>query len=191
MATINFLRLLSFTTVTILFLLMLLSASVLAIRTDPQPLPSNSAASRMSSVDTPVRQDFPYYRIASRILMKGHVTPSGPSHRGNSAPSSRIRHLLTRRTDTSSQDPASVPSSRQLVSPLIDHLLISCPKLPAWLPWISAIELNFRARMLVNFILFFQLKLQFLYNPVGIVHIISSLNSETTYFNESSRKINY
>ncbi|GKU92395.1 hypothetical protein SLE2022_388690 [Rubroshorea leprosula] len=112
MATINIQRLLSFTTVTILFLLMLLSASVLAIRTDPQPLPSNSAASRMSRVDMEVRQDFPDHRIASRILMKGHVTPSGPSRRGNSAPSFRIRHLLTGRTDTSSQEPASVPSSR-------------------------------------------------------------------------------
>ncbi|GKU94361.1 hypothetical protein SLEP1_g7864 [Rubroshorea leprosula] len=97
-----------------MFLLMFISGSVLVIRidADPQPLSPNSAASRMPPRFDMERLDFPKHKIATRILMKGSVPSSSPSHKGHSAPNFRTRHLLIRRKETSSSEPVSVSSTR-------------------------------------------------------------------------------
>lgn len=76
-------------------LLIFIANCVFAARTSPatMPTPTTDVSKTRSSLDEPVQA------TASHVLAKGQVPPSGPSHKGHSAPSS-TRHLL--RTSSSS-----------------------------------------------------------------------------------------
>ncbi|XWS15865.1 hypothetical protein CRYUN_Cryun34aG0038900 [Craigia yunnanensis] len=92
---------------------MFMPRTVSAIRINQQltPLksPSEGANPNMLAVhdNVPTRES---HENAFRVLMKGRITPSGPSHRGHTAPIFTRRHLFRIDDIISFQELISVPS---------------------------------------------------------------------------------